>query len=177
MQAPRQPQPGDPPLHGHASSTGQSAPTDSTGSTGSGTSIDKQIDPYAVLGVNPRATDAELDQAFRTLVRRHHPDTRLPDTSPAAADAADRRFQQLLNAYATLRNPTSRANYDQQRTTNRASQRATQPSDTASPSTGHLGPPDPPWPRSRPGAVNPPVGPTPAIRVGPVRWRRPHHGD
>ncbi len=31
-------------------------------------------DPYAVLGVNPSATAAEIKAAYRSLVKRHHPD-------------------------------------------------------------------------------------------------------
>jgi curved DNA-binding protein CbpA len=85
--------------------------------------MDGSMDLYTVLGVDPAATDNELDQAFRVLVPRHHPDTRLPDPNPSAAEAADRQFQQLLNAYAILRNPASRAIYDQQRPTHRNPQR------------------------------------------------------
>jgi hypothetical protein len=31
-------------------------------------------DPYAILGVSPQATDAELRGAYRRLAQRHHPD-------------------------------------------------------------------------------------------------------
>jgi len=33
----------------------------------------KRLDPYAVLGVPPSATQAEISHAFRALLRRHHP--------------------------------------------------------------------------------------------------------
>jgi len=31
-------------------------------------------DPYAVLGVKPGASAAEIKAAYRALVKRHHPD-------------------------------------------------------------------------------------------------------
>ena len=31
-------------------------------------------DPYAVLGVSPGATAEEIKAAYRSLVKRHHPD-------------------------------------------------------------------------------------------------------
>jgi hypothetical protein len=33
------------------------------------------MDPYAVLGVTPAASEAELARAYRQLAKRHHPDT------------------------------------------------------------------------------------------------------
>ena len=38
----------------------------------------KRIDLYAILGVPPDATLAEIGHAYRSLLRRHHPDTRAP---------------------------------------------------------------------------------------------------
>jgi len=32
------------------------------------------MDPYKILGVSPSATDDEVKQAYRTLVRKYHPD-------------------------------------------------------------------------------------------------------
>jgi curved DNA-binding protein CbpA len=70
-------------------------------------------DPYAVLGVAPDATAAELDQAFRALVRRHHPDTRPGDAATGAFD--DRRLREVIAAYAVLRDPATRLAYDRGR--------------------------------------------------------------
>ena len=65
-------------------------------------------DPYDVLGVTAEASDEDLDEAFRGLVRRHHTDTRSPQPEPDA----DHRLQEILTAYTTLRDPIRRAAYD-----------------------------------------------------------------
>ena len=65
-------------------------------------------DPYLVLGVSPTATQAEVTHAYRTRLRAHHPDTRHPPGSKAADDD----LRQVLAAYAVLRDPARRADYD-----------------------------------------------------------------
>ena len=101
-------------------------------------------DPYTLLGVTSEATDDDLDHAFRGLVRRVHPDTRTSSESDADADW---RLQELLTAYATLRDPIRRAAYD--RATNGAPTARTR---TAEPRTSAT------------------VRAEPAIRIGPVHW-------
>ena len=65
-------------------------------------------DPYRVLGVPPTATQAEITHAYRNHLRAHHPDTR-----PArSAHTADEHLRQVLAAYALLRDPARRADYD-----------------------------------------------------------------
>jgi DnaJ-class molecular chaperone len=105
-------------------------------------------DPYAVLGVPRHATQAELSHAYRALLRRHHPDTRLPadDSQRAAADAT---LQHVLAAYTVLRDAARRADYD--RETKPAEQRARGP---AQPLNHHDADAQAP------------------IIAGPVRWRR-----
>ncbi|WP_198675879.1 J domain-containing protein [Kribbella monticola] len=100
-------------------------------------------DLYAVLGVPATASDDELDQAFRRLVRRLHPDTRAPSEPDAAAD---QRLQEILAAYDCLRDPIRRAAYTRTRpvTTPRPHVRVT---------------------------PQPPTRSEPALRVGPVRWQ------
>ncbi|MFG2821740.1 DnaJ C-terminal domain-containing protein [Kitasatospora sp. NPDC048365] len=62
-------------------------------------------DYYEVLGV-PRTADAsEIQQAFRTLARRYHPDV---NRDPAAEE----RFKQLNEAYSVLSDPDTRSRYD-----------------------------------------------------------------
>jgi len=79
------------------------------------------IDLYAIFGTARDATQAQISAAYRTLLRRHHPDTRAPaDTShDAIADAA---LQRVLAAYAVLSDPARRRNYDE-RTSPRSSPR------------------------------------------------------
>lgn len=45
-------------------------------------------DPYAVLGVSPAATAAEIKAAYRNLVKRHHPDAGGDETRIVALNAA-----------------------------------------------------------------------------------------
>lgn len=66
-------------------------------------------DLYGVLGVTPTVSARELEHAFRILVRQYHPDTRGAD----AAGTADRRLEQILAAYAVLRDPVTRSAYDE----------------------------------------------------------------
>jgi hypothetical protein len=65
-------------------------------------------DPYAVLGVAPTASQADLKAAHRALVRRHHPDLR-PEAERAAATRA---VQEINVAYGMLRDPAHRARTD-----------------------------------------------------------------
>jgi curved DNA-binding protein CbpA len=66
-------------------------------------------DPYAVLGVTPVATPAEINHAFRVKVRVLHPDTRHPRASGAAGDT---QLEKLIAAYHLLHDPESRALHD-----------------------------------------------------------------
>ena len=68
----------------------------------------EQIDPYAVLKVDSGATQQQIRDAYRCQLRQSHPDLRHPD-----APSADRSVQQLVDAYALLRDPVLRAAYDQ----------------------------------------------------------------
>ena len=109
-------------------------------------------DPYAILGVTAKASDDDLDQAFRGLVRQHHPDTR---TSSESDNDADQRLQAILTAYATLRDPIRRAAYDRTRARPATANRALQPRSPTAPQTSA------------------PIRVGPALRVGPVRWEPP----
>lgn len=70
-------------------------------------------DLYTILGVAPSATQAEISHAYRSLLRQHHPDTRTPIDEPQDA-VSDQSLQQVLGAYAVLRDPTRRADYDRE---------------------------------------------------------------
>jgi DnaJ-class molecular chaperone len=74
-----------------------------------------QHDHYAILGVDPDATDAQITHAYRVLLRRHHPDTRDVATDGDQAATEDTRLQHLLAAYTVLHDPRQRADYDRHR--------------------------------------------------------------
>ncbi len=109
----------------------------------------EQPDLYAILEVPATATTAEISHAYRALLRRHHPDTRVLDDE-SHSDVSDTALQQVLAAYTVLRDPARRADYDREIT-----------------------PPTPPA-RSRPPQTPHHVGAydQPPIVAGPVRW---HH--
>jgi curved DNA-binding protein CbpA len=64
-------------------------------------------DHYAVLGVQPSASNRQITTAYRGLIRALHPDTR-PDRPAAASD----EFTEVVAAYDVLRDPERRAAYD-----------------------------------------------------------------
>jgi DnaJ-class molecular chaperone len=63
-------------------------------------------DPYDVLGVSRKATEAEIKKAFRSLAKKHHPDARGNDPK------AVKRFQEISAAYELLSDKEKRAQYD-----------------------------------------------------------------
>ena len=68
---------------------------------------------YERLGVSPQASATEITSAYRRLLRRHHPDSR--DT-PQGLDRDDQDAAEalgpIIEAYAVLRDPGRRADYD-----------------------------------------------------------------
>lgn len=66
-------------------------------------------DCYAILGVSPAAEDVVIGAAYRALIRHYHPDTN-PDPQ------AQERAREITAAYAVLRDPARRAEYDARRT-------------------------------------------------------------
>ncbi len=60
------------------------------------------VDHYAVLGVSPLATEAQIKAAYRALVKRHHPD----------AGGDDQRILELNAAWEVLRDGPRRRRYD-----------------------------------------------------------------
>ena len=72
---------------------------------------------YAALQVAPDATAAEIQRSFRALMRLRHPDLgaaapAVPGAAPDAADRAGDEVRLILESFAVLRNPASRAEYD-----------------------------------------------------------------
>lgn len=65
-------------------------------------------DLYPILGVAPSASPHELGKAYRTLVKRFHPDVcKEPD--------AEERLSRVTKAYKVLRDPELRRKYDEMR--------------------------------------------------------------
>src|SRR5215472_13826458 len=62
--------------------------------------------PYEVLGVSKNASEAELKKAFRSLAKKHHPDTKGGDP------AAQKRFQEISAAYDVVGDKDKRKKFD-----------------------------------------------------------------
>ena len=56
-------------------------------------------DPYSVLGVDPKASDAEIKKAYRELARKYHPDNY--QNNPLA-DLAEEKMKEINEAYDVL---------------------------------------------------------------------------
>lgn len=65
------------------------------------------IDYYQILGVDKKASEKDIKNAYRKLARKHH-----PDLNPNDAEA-NKKFQQLNEANEVLSDPDKRKKYDQ----------------------------------------------------------------
>lgn len=64
-------------------------------------------DYYKILGVDRKASLAEIKKAYRKLARKYHPDLNPGDK------AAEARFKEIQEAYSVLSNSKKRSQYDQ----------------------------------------------------------------
>lgn len=103
---------------------------------------------YAALHVAPDATPAEIQRAFRALMRLRHPDV---EASSGALPDGGEDARRILESFAVLRNPKSRAEYDP----------ASQPARPGGTIAG-----------SREIPVRHHRDKQPVLRVTPVRWER-----
>ena len=67
-------------------------------------------DPYEILEISPNASQETIERVFRYLAQRYHPDRE--DTGDAD------RFDRVVKAHNTLKEPESRAAYDSGHKTN-----------------------------------------------------------
>ncbi len=65
------------------------------------------IDYYKVLGVDKKATEAEIKKAYRKLARKHHPDLNPNDKE------AERKFKEINEANEVLSHAENRKKYDE----------------------------------------------------------------
>ena len=64
-------------------------------------------DYYKVLGLEKKASEAEIKKAYKKLAFKYHPDKNPGDTK------AEERFKEISEAYAVLSDKKKRAQYDQ----------------------------------------------------------------
>lgn len=65
----------------------------------------KYVDYYKVLGVDRKASQDDINKAFRALARKYHPDiNKDPD--------AENKFKEINEAYEVLKDPEKRKKYD-----------------------------------------------------------------
>ena len=132
-------------------------------------------DPYLVLGVSPTATQAEITHAYRTRLRAHHPDTR----HTPSPQAADEHLRQVLAAYALLRDPARRTDYDRETAhaapspppPDKEPLLLTVPLPAPSRSQSPTDPPTPPQPMSQRHHCGPARSPAPIAAIVQSRWR------
>src|SRR5437660_11913620 len=64
-------------------------------------------DYYKILGVDKKATEKEIRQAYRKLARKYHPDVNPGDK------ASEEKFKEINEANEVLSDPEKRKKYDE----------------------------------------------------------------
>lgn len=68
------------------------------------------MDYYAVLAIDPSATESDIRTAFKQMAVKYHPDKNMDEQSDAEI-----RFKLVLEAYEVLSNVEKRQKYDSKR--------------------------------------------------------------
>lgn len=68
--------------------------------------MDPKKDYYKILGINESTSPDDIKKAYRKLAKEYHPDTKGGDRS------AEERFKDISEAYAILKDPKKRREYD-----------------------------------------------------------------
>ena len=71
----------------------------------------RDVNPYKILDVSPRANDGEIKRAYRKLSLRYHPDKQQGKSAEDVERAQD-RFVKIQKAYEVLSDADKRRNYD-----------------------------------------------------------------
>ncbi|XP_076885739.1 uncharacterized protein LOC143535343 [Bidens hawaiensis] len=72
----------------------------------------KSIDFYKILGLKKECTEAELKIAYRKLAMRWHPDRCSASGNSKNVDEANKKFQEVQEAYSVLSDANRRFRYD-----------------------------------------------------------------
>lgn len=67
---------------------------------------------YGILGISSSATPEEIKEAYRSMVKKHHPDVQGSEQPDSA------KFRDVMEAFSVLSVRESRANYDLQKKRN-----------------------------------------------------------
>jgi curved DNA-binding protein CbpA len=70
--------------------------------------LEREFDAYRTLQIDPHAETFVVEAAYRALARRYHPDGETPDAT---------RMSTINRAYALVRTPAARGQYDRERLT------------------------------------------------------------
>ena len=79
-------------------------------------------DYYQILGIEKGASEADIKKAYRKLARKYHPDVN-------SSSDAQKRFQEISEAYEVLGDKEKRSRYDQLGSNWRSGESFTPPSD------------------------------------------------